>query len=184
MGSALARTGRRLPRIVSAWALTHWWLPLVALVWVTASIDAAIGWSFLFIPLGWVASTFTLLVVPAMVGENIGALAAGKRAWRLARLRFGLCGGFVFVSTLLSTMLIAGMATLIPLLVEFGFVELGGAQPIVQSLMAQLAVLVVVPLMGLATAQLYIEVRLEGEGLDLVMEADAAFGPHPTVSRL
>ena len=42
--------------------------------------------------------------------------------------------------------------------------------------MAQLVVLVVVPLIALATAQVYVEVRVAGEGLDLVIDADAAFG--------
>ena len=49
--------------------------------------------------------------------------------------------------------------------------------PIVQGVMLQLVVLIVVPLIALATAQVYVEVRVVGEGLDLVIDADAAFGP-------
>ena len=36
---ALARTARRLPSILAAWGLTHWWFPLMALIVVTAQPD-------------------------------------------------------------------------------------------------------------------------------------------------
>jgi hypothetical protein len=112
-----------------------------------------------------------------MVGEQLGRFAAAKRNWRLVKLRYGLCVVFVLFATLLSALLLLGIATLVPLLSEFGFLALGGAAWIVQSVMVQLAVLVVVPLIGLGTAQAYLEVRLAGEGLDLQIDAERAFGP-------
>ena len=54
---------------------------------------------------------------------------------------------------------------------------LGDLTPIVQGVMAQLIVLVVVPLVALATAQLYVEVRVVGEGLDLVILVRAGIVP-------
>ena len=37
--------------------------------------------------------------------------------------------------------------------------------------------IIVVPLIALATAQMYLEVRLDAEGMDLTIDAEAAFGP-------
>ncbi len=69
-----------------------------------------------------------------------------------------------------------GLATLAPLLEVTGFITFGGAAWLVQGVLVQIGVLVVVPLVALATAQMYLEVRLDAEGLDLVIDADAAFG--------
>ncbi|MEP2373437.1 hypothetical protein [Ilumatobacter sp.] len=177
LATALKRTGRRLPSITVAWMLTHWWFPIMALIVVTAEVDLVGLWLFLFTFVAWFSSAATLFVIPAMVGERLGPLAAAKRNWRLVRLRYGLCVVFVMLATLLSVLLLVGIATLVPLLEQFGFLELGSAGWIVQSVMLQLAVLVVVPLIALGTAQAYLEVRLAAEGLDLQIDADRAFGP-------
>jgi hypothetical protein len=179
LGRALLRTLKHVPAIFVAWALTHWWFPLMALIVVTSDIDGAIGWGTLFTLMAWFASAATLMVVPAMVGERLGPLAAAKRNWRLIRLRYGVCLIFVLVATLLSAMMLTGIATMVPLLEEFGFLEFGRFAWIVQGVMVQIAVLVVVPLIALGTAQVYVEIRLAGEGLDLVIDADTAFGPRP-----
>ncbi len=176
LSRALARTARRLPSILAAWGLTHWWFPLMALIVVTAQPDVVWLWILLFTVVCWFSAAATLLVVPAMVGERLGPLAAAKRSWRLARLRYGVCVVFVLLATFLAVLLGIGIGTLVPLLEATGFVTLGDATPIVQGVMAQLVVLVVVPLIALATAQVYVEVRVAGEGLDLVIDADAAFG--------
>ena len=180
LGAALGRTVRRLPTILAAWALTHWWFPLMALVVVTAQSDVVWLWMFLFVFLAWFAAAATLLVIPAMVGEGLGPMAAARRSLRLARLRYGICVVFVLLATFLALLLGLGIGTLVPLLEATGFIVLGDLTPIVQGVMTQLIVLVVVPLVALATAQLYVEVRVVGEGLDLVIDADAAFGSLPT----
>lgn len=177
LGRALRRTGRRLPAIVAAWALTHWWQPLMALVVITSEAEAAGAWLFLFALVAWFSSAATLFVIPAMVGEKLGPLAASKRNWRLVRRRYGLCVRFVLLATSLSILLLGGIATLVPLLEATGFLSLGEASWIVQSVMVQLAVLLVVPLIALGTAQAYLETRLDAEGLDLQTDADRAFGP-------
>jgi len=177
MASALTRTARRLPSVAAAWALTHWWFPVMALIVVTAEHEVVGVWIFLFVFVSWFSSAATLLVIPVMVGEGLGPLAAAKRNWHLARARYGLCVLFVLLATLLSTLLLVGIATLVPVLDELGFLELGSIGWIVQSVMVQLAVLVVVPLIALGTAQLYLEVRLAAEGLDVQIGADRAFGP-------
>lgn len=173
---ALKRTGRRLPAIVVAWALTHWWQPLMALLVVSSEAGAAGAWLFLCALVAWFCSAATLFVIPAMVGERLGPLAAAKRNWRLVRRCYGLCVRFVLLATSLSALLLGGIATLVPLLEETGFVSLGDASWIVQSVLVQLAVLLVVPLIALGTAQAYLETRLDAEGLDLQIDADRAFG--------
>jgi len=146
LGRALARTGRRLPAIAAAWALTHWWYPIMALIVVTAEADLVGVWIFLFVFVAWFSSAATLLVIPAMVGERLGPVAAAKRNWRLVRLRYGICVVFVLAATFLSVLLLFGIATLVPLI-------------------------------ALGTAQAYLEVRVDGEGLDLQIDANSAFGP-------
>lgn len=182
LGRALKRTGRRLPAIVAAWALTHWWQPLMALVVVSSESDAAVAWLFLFALMAWFCSAATLFVIPAMVAEQLGPLAAAKRNWRLVRRCYGLCVGFVLLASSLSVLLLGGIATLVPLLEGTGFLSLGDASWIVQSVMVQLAVLLVVPLIALGTAQAYLETRLDTEGLDLQIAADRAFGPSVVAS--
>ena len=182
LGAALRRTLRRLPAVFAAWAVTHWWFPVMALIVVTAQSDVVGLWIFLFVIVSWFVAAATLLVIPAMVGERLGPLAAARRSLRLARLRYGVCVAFVLLATFLALLLAIGIGTLVPLLEATGFVALGDATPIVQGVMAQLIVLVVVPLIALATAQVYVEVRIAGEGLDLVIDTDAAFAPlepHP-----
>lgn len=178
---ALGRTLRRLPAILTAWAVTHWWFPLFALLVVTSEVELVIVWLVLGAIPCWLAAAATLLVIPAMVGERLGPLAASRRSLRLARLRYGVCATFLLLATALAVLLAVGIGTLIPLLEATGFLTLGSATPIVQGVMAQLVVLVVVPLIALSTAQVYLEVRVAGEGLDLAIEADAAFGPNPIV---
>lgn len=177
LGRGLLRTLKKLPLIFAAWILTHWWSPLLALVVVTAESDDVGVLLFFLAFVSWFASAATLLVIPAMVGERLGPFAAAKRNWRLIRLRYGLCLVFVLAATLLSVLLLIGIATLVPILEQLGFLDFGGATWIVQGVMLQLSVLVVVPLVALATAQAYVEVRIVGEGLDLVVDSDAAFGP-------
>jgi len=176
---ALGRTGRRVPAILAAWAMTHWWFPVMALIVVTAQSDVVGVWLLLFTIVCWFSSAATLLVIPAMVGEGLGPFAAAKRSWSLARLRYGVCLTFVLLATFLAVLLGLGIGTLIPLLEATGFIALGDATPIIQGVMLQLAVLIVVPLIALATAQVYVEVRVVGEGLDLVIDTDAAFGRAP-----
>lgn len=174
--SALGRTLRKLPALVWLWVLTHWWVPLVALLALSVPSADTAPVVFWWLVLGWFVSAFTLLAVPAMVGEGLGPWKAAARALRLARMRYGVCLVFVLLATVLAGGFLFGMATLAPLLEATGFVPFGGAAWIVQGILVQLGVLLVVPLVALATAQLYVEVRLDAEGLDVVVAADAAFG--------
>ncbi len=180
---ALATSFRRLPSVVAVWAIGHWWQPLLAW-WIVAADTDDLG-AVLFLAGGasWFASNATLYAIPAMVGERLGPLAALRRSWRLMRLRFGAGFLFLLLATLISALFLTGAATLAPLLEANGFVDFGGIAWLVQGVLVQLGVLLIVPLISVGTAQLYVEVRMVAEGLDLAIDADAAFGPAPEVVR-
>ncbi len=180
MGRALLRTLKRTPAIFAAWLITHWWFVLGVVLIVAADREAAGGLIFLFVFVAWFSSAASLLVIPVMVGEGRGPFAAAKRNFALIKLRYGVCLIFVLVATLLASLLLLGIGTLMPALQSLGFVTFGDANGVVQGVMVQIAVLFVVPLIALGTAQVYLEIRLAGEGLDLMIDTDNAFGPRPT----
>lgn len=173
---ALLATLRRAPAVLALWVLTHWWAPLLSWLMLTGDNDDLGGYVTLYLLAAWFASAFTLLAVPAMVGERLGPVGAAVRAFRLARMRFGSCLGFVLLSTVLGGAFLFGLATLAPLLEVTGFIGFGDFAWLVQGVLVQFGVLLVMPLIALATAQLYLEVRLDAEALDLVIDTDAAFG--------
>ena len=173
--AALVTTLRRSPIIVVAWLLTHWWFALLAALLVTASSVAVGPLLFVSALVAWPAASATLFVVPVMVAEGLGPFRAATRSWRLARQRFGTCLGFVLLSTVLATLFGVGITTMIPLLDQFGFLQFGDATGTIVAVSAQLAVLLVVPLVAMATAQFYVELRIAAEGLDMSLDADAAF---------
>ena len=172
----LARVFRRLPTVLAAWGVGHVWLPFVA-TWALSGSSGGAGRVTLAAIVATLASTGTLLVVPVAVAEGVGPMRALRRGWRLARARFATCLGFLVTSTLLGGLLLGGIASLPQLLEATGFVAFGELRWLVQGLAGQVGVIVVVPLVALSTAHLYLAVRVDAEGLDLVIEADAAFGP-------
>ena len=93
--SAFRQLGRRLFRVVTAWALGHLWLPLFAM-WTLSSRSGQIsGRLAVTVPLAAIFATFTLMTVPVMAGEHATAVGALKRSMKLARMRFGQSFGFV-----------------------------------------------------------------------------------------
>jgi hypothetical protein len=169
-------TIRLLPVAVTAWVLGHWWLLPVGAWAITARSDDLGGRLFLALPVALVLSALLLFVGPVIVAEGAGPMRALRRSWRLARMRFGSAAGFVVSSTVLGGLLLVGIAS-IPVLLEWtGFVTFGEYTWLATAIAAQLGVIVTVPLIALATAQMYIEVRLDAEGMDLALDADAAFG--------
>lgn len=175
--SALRLTIRRLPAVLVAWTIGHAWLPFLA-TWALSSPSADFGGRLvLIVPLAGLMSTFTLLTVPAMVAESAGPIRALRRSTRLTRGRFGPAFAFVFSSTVIGSLLLAGIGFLPALAEVTGFITFGGYTWLAQGLATQLGVIVVVPLIALGTAQMYLTVRLDAEGMDITMDADAAFGP-------
>lgn len=165
---------RKLPLLTTAWALTHW--PTLLILWWLATIAPAevLGLSFVIGPILAALSAATLLVAPVVMSEGL-RLRSISRAWRLARTRFTAVFGFVFACAVLALMLAAFIASLPALVEATGFITFGSLGWLVQGVMAQLAVLIVVPFVAIATAQLYLQLRVHAEGLDIVIAADRAF---------
>lgn len=179
---ALSTTLRMLPAAGAGWAAGHWWLPLFDAWSVGARSDQVGGRLFLTLPVALVLTALVLYVVPVIVAERVGPLRALRRSAKLARMRFGSSVGFVASSAVLGGLLLAGMASLPALLEWTGLLTFGEYTWLANGIAAQLGVIITVPLVALATAQMYLEVRLDVEGMDLTLDANAAFGPRVTPS--
>jgi hypothetical protein len=174
MRAALGVVMRRVPVLFVTWLVTHWWAVLLALAIATA--PSATGPLLVFLwPLVALASTVGLLVGPVIAGEQLGVRAIG-RSMRLVRTRFGASWAFVSVSGLISGSLFVFIAQLPYLVESTGLVTFGSYGYLLQGVSLELALLVVLPLSALATAQLYLQLRVHAEGIDLWMAAEAAFG--------
>lgn len=173
--AALRATLRRVHALLGAWAVGHSWVLLVALLVTTVRGDALVGWLFFALPAGGLVATFTLFVSPAVVAERLGPVAAVARSARLVQRRFGVAVGLFAATVVLGGGLRLGIATLPRLATETGLVTFGPYGWLVEGIAGQLAQLVAVPFVAVATAQCYLQVRMHAEGLDLTVAADAAF---------
>lgn len=173
--SSLAAMVRALPMLFVTWFLPHCWVMLLALGAVNEPSGFAAG-AVLLVPLVWLFTAPFVLVAPVLMIERRG-LRSLARSWRLTRQRFGAVLGFMMLCTLLGGALFLFIAELPLLLQATGLVTFGSFGYLVQGVTTQLALLVVLPLVAMATAQLYLQVRVHAEGLDLTMAADRAFGP-------
>jgi hypothetical protein len=165
---------RRVPVLFVTWLLTHWWAILLAAAFVADS--STVGQVLLGLsPLVMLGSMVGLLVAPVVVTERLGVRAIA-RALRLTRARFGASFAFVLATMLISGSLFVFIAQL-PYLVEgTGLVRFGSYGYLLHGVTVQLALLIVLPLSALATAQLYLQLRVHAEGIDIWMAADRAFG--------
>ena len=177
MRTSLVAAAKRLPLLMVTWALTHWWVLLVALGAVN-SRSAFLAGAVVWLPLVALGAVPFVLVSPALMVEG-GGLRSIARSWRLSRQRFGAVFGFVLLCTLLGGALFAFIGWLPPLLESTGLVTFGSAGYLVQGVTTQLALLVVLPLVAMATGQLFLQLRVHVEGVDLQLAADRAFGVRP-----
>jgi hypothetical protein len=175
MRSSLAALVRALPMLLVTWFLPHCWVMLLALGAVTEPSGFAAG-AVLLVPLVWLFTAPFVLVAPVLMIERRG-LRSLARSWKLTRYRFGAVLGFMMLCTMLGGALFLFIAELPLLLQATGLVTFGSFGYLVQGVTTQLALLVVLPLVAMATTQLYLQVRVHAEGLDLTMAADRAFGP-------
>lgn len=173
--SALGGTVRRGPALLGAWVVGHSWVLFVALLVTTVRGDALAGWMLLAAPAGGLLAVFTLFVSPVVVAERLGPVAAVTRSARLVRSRFGVAVGLFTATVVLGGGLRLGIATLPRLASETGLVTFGPYGWLAEGIAGQLAQLVAVPFVALATAQGYLQVRMHAEGLDLAVAADTVF---------
>lgn len=175
IGECIRAVIHRLPLLAVTWLVTHWWALLFDL-WAINSDRSALALLVWVLPLmASVLSTCVLLVTPVMMGEKLG-FSAIPRAWRLVRTRFGAAFGFVWACGVLAMMLFAFIAFLPQLAQSTGLITFGSYGWLVQGITSQLALLIVIPFTAMATAQLYLQIRVHAEGLDIVLAADRAFG--------
>jgi hypothetical protein len=116
-----------------------------------------------------------LFVSPVIVTEQVGPRRGLRRATHLARSRYGEVLGFVALTTLIGAAVRFGIAYLPRTLTWTGLVTFGDVGWLVEGIAGQVGQLVSVPLVGIATARYYLEVRMHAEGLDLAIEADRVF---------
>lgn len=175
MGACLRRVMRRTPLLLLTWTLTHW--PTLLTVWWFATIAPreAFALSWILVPALVMLSAASLVVAPVVIIEKSGVRSV-VRAWRLARNRFGAAFGFVCACAVLGAMLAVFIAFLPSLAESTGFITFGSFGWLVQGLTTQLAGLIVLPFVAIATAQMYLQLRVNAEGLDIVIAADRAFG--------
>jgi hypothetical protein len=169
---------RRLPLLVVTWLLTHWWALLLDLWAINSDAATLAALTWIVPPFAALLSTCVLLVTPVMMGERL-AVRAIPRAWRLVRTRFGAAFGFVWACGLLAAVLFLFIAFLPQLAESTGLVTFGSYLWLLQGITSQLAFLIVIPFTAIATAQLYLQIRVHAEGLDIVMAADRAFRTAP-----
>lgn len=175
VGSVLRAMARRLPALGVAWLLGHSWMVLGSLALVQIPSDALVGLGVIMVPvLAWIVS-LTLLVSPVIVVERLGPIAGLRRGVSLARRRIGIAFGMVALCAVIGggLRLLIGM---LPQLIEStGLVTFGRFASTAEGVASQLSQLLIVPLVGLATAQCYLQMRMDVEGMDLMIEADSVF---------
>ena len=172
---ALGATVRHLPALLVAWLLGHVWFLLGAVGIVRAHDDSLVWLAVVGGSIGLLLVALVLVVSPVVVVERSGPVAGLRRAVRLARLRFGACVSFVLAAGVVGLALRFGI-TFLPRLAEAtGLVRLGSWGGLLEGVAGQLAQLLTIPLVGLATAAFYVQLRVHTEGLDLVLAADRAF---------
>ncbi len=165
---------RRLPVLLVTWAVSHSWLALAALIYLNGNLDLVGALALVLSPLITVITAFTLFVAPVAIGEHRRDVL--RRAMSLARARFGAAYGFVWANLLVALVLF-GSITLLPVLAEStGLITFGSYRWLFEGIASQMALLVVVPFSAVATAQLYLQTRIQAEGLDIVLAAERVFG--------
>ncbi|MEO5725229.1 MAG: hypothetical protein ABIQ39_05580, partial [Ilumatobacteraceae bacterium] len=175
LGACLRDVARRLPVVAVAWFVAHLWLFVVAVAIVQMPGAELAALSALVVPAGTALLAVVLFVSPVVVIERLGPLASVRRAASLARARFGACIGFVLVAGVIGLGLRFGITFLPRLAAVTGLVGFGPFGWLVEGVAGQLAQLVAVPLVALATVEMYLQMRVAVEAIDIVVAADRAF---------
>lgn len=175
LARSLATTVRRAPVLVLAWLLGHSWVVIAASVMVNVDGLALLGLAVLASPALLAVVALMLFASPVVIAEFAGPITAVRRSIRLSRARWGATTAFVVMSGLVGLWVRFGV-TFLPRLAETtGLVTFGSVGWLVEGAAGQVARLLAIPLVAVATAVCYVEVRMQVEGIDLTAEADRAF---------
>lgn len=167
---------KRLPALVVAWAVGHCWI--VAIGWVLRATGGS-GRATLIVlgsPVVLVMITMTLVAAPAIVIERLGPIRGLRRGLRLARQSFGTLFAFTLSSVVLGIVVQYGIAYLPRLAQGVGLITFGRFGWLIEGVAGQIGRVISMPLIATATALVYLEVRMSQEGMDIVLDADRAFG--------
>jgi hypothetical protein len=176
IGSGYRAMVPRLPSLLIAWLIGHCWFPLVILLMANVASTAAAPLIIFGAPVVLIASTMTVCASPVIVIERLGPIKGLRRAWGLARSNFGLLFGFVVGSVLIGILVQYGIAYLPRLLQTTKLVSFGRFGWLIEGVAGQLGRLMSAPLIAIATVLVYLEIRMTMEGMDIVLDADRAFG--------
>jgi hypothetical protein len=169
-------TMRRVPALLVGWVVGHSWMWLGSLLVVQLSAGSLSVLVVLLLPIvGWIAA-LTVFVSPVIAVEHVGGLAGLRRSARLVRPRLATVLGFSLACVVIG----GGMRMLITwlprALESSGIITFGRFGWLAEAMAGQLSQLIVIPLVGAATAVLYLQIRMAAEGMDLVLEAERVFG--------
>lgn len=175
--------GAAIARLVSSWYAGGDMTARQAVVAAFRKAPALLGAFAILIPvkvIGWVpcglALPFILPLImttaPAIVIEDLGPVSGPKRAFDLARRRYWACVG-VWGLAFIVEMLVNVALSLLPSLLS-GFVP-SAIAPVVSAAGAVFAAFITKPFVVAVAVLLYLDLRVRTEGLDLELEANAAF---------
>jgi hypothetical protein len=173
--AVLGSMTRRIPALTVAWFLGHSWMFLGSWALVKLSAADLAPLAMLIVPLvGWVVCV-TLVVSPVIVAERLGPVGGLRRSLQLVRRRSGTAFTFVLLCVLIGGGLRVLIGALPQLIEATGFLTFGRFGGLAEGVASQMSQLVIVPLVGVATAQCYLQMRMDLEGMDLLVEADVVF---------
>ncbi len=171
IGEAYRRVGSSWKSLVGAILL----MMLIIFGFYILLIIPCLGWVAAPGPLIFIMTCVMPLIAPVVVLEKLGAKAAIRRAWELARRRFWWVLGFMGILYLLSWVINAGPAYIITLALrtllgdQVGYGAQMMIQTVSQSLTALVSGLLYLPLQLSAVTLLYFDLRVRTEGFDLAI---------------
>jgi len=179
IGSSWARLIRALLLFFVIAFLVGIWTIIPCIGWITGP-GLAVFLSMVVMP----------LLAPVVVLERLGARAALRRAWDLARTRFWWIVGFGLVLGLLAQLIVTGPVFLINFGLRAVLLESLNYQnqliwsTVIQTLVQMLTGLLYLPLQITAMTVVYFDLRVRSEGLDLALQAAAASGAETNIIAL
>ena len=175
--------GAAVARLVSSWYAGGDMTARQAVVAAFRKAPALLGAFAVLVPiklLGWATCGLALpfllplmmVTAPAIVIEDLGPIAGPKRAFDLARRRYWPCVG-VWVLAFIVEIVVNAALGLLPTLISG--ITPGPVAPIVAAAGTVFAAFITKPFMVAVAVLLYLDLRVRTEGLDLELDAAAAF---------
>lgn len=150
-----------------AWPLLASWF-LVHLAEAVGMLLCGVG--------GLVAMTWFLVTAPVVGAERLGPVASMRRSWRLVARRFWPVMGLSILSSVVA-MLFGYALGLVPTVLSL-VVGTDGFGWLLTAASGILTSLITMPIVAGITVLIYLDLRVRTEGLDIELDAVAAF-PEP-----